>query len=220
MPVRFLLRRHKTIKMKQIIVSLITVLLLTFSTNLLAAETILKAISPEEKDGQFMVNFISDKSAEFISYSLSEPPRVILEPIIQDVFTDLSETVLMENDLVKAVKIIKDDGDKISSIIIELKQNSSYHLVSDTNLVSVYLTPQPEEQTLVDPLAEANPQLLDQAVETEMERIQKLNKLIAPTKLPPTPSISKPYPLPGRPNTMTKPPAYPASNLPNQSAEQ
>ncbi len=207
---------------KIIIISLINIVFL-MSRSLFAEEIILKSITPEEKDGQFVINIVSDKPAEFISYIINEPAGIVLEPI-EDIFTNLVKPTIGENDLISSIDIMKDDRNKINSIIIKLKREVTYHLVSDTNLVSVYLTSPEQEKSKQETLTNSSPDpdanSIDQVEEEEIERIKNLNKLVAPTKLPPLPSTIDPYSARTRPTPTKKPPAYPRPNIPQSLPEE
>lgn len=181
---------------------LIIILFFVFKLNLSAAEVTLKDISSEEKDGKFMINFTFDKPTEFISYSLREPPRVILEPI-DDIFTDLNDPSF-QNDLVKSIKITKINIQKVVSIAIELKQDIPYHLINEKNVVLVYLAPQVEEK-------------IKEESEEELKKMQELNKLIAPTRIPELPEPSKTYTT--SPGLNPKPQVYPQPIAPQTTQE-
>ena len=156
---------------KLITVNFLTIILFfTFILNVFAQGIRLQDINSEKKDEQLIVNFIFDKPAELISYALSKPPRVVLEPV-DEVFSNLND-FSFNSELASNVELSKTQADKITSIVIELKQDVPYYLVNNNNMVSVVLSPQVEEKTE------------GQSEEGELKKMRELNKLIAPTRVP------------------------------------
>lgn len=162
---------------------LIVILFFAFNSGLFAEEVRLRSVTSEEKGGQLIINFTFDKPTQFISYTLREPPRVILKPV-DDTYTDLADP-LVQNELISTINITKVHAEKIVSISAELTKDVPYYLVENQNVVSLYLTPQPAETREEDSdslLAVTEIDAEKQAEEAELKRVKELNKLIAPTR--------------------------------------